>query len=445
MAHIVPFRALRFNPEIVPDLAAVVTPPYDVISPEAQARYHARDPYNFIRLVLAREDPPDATGRDRYDRSARAYATWQERGVLRFDPAPAIYLYEQEFDPGEGSRLRRRGFLACVRLEDYDRGVVFPHERTFSRHKDDRLRLMRACPANLEAILGFYAGAAAPLDDFLDQHLAAPPAMQVTDEDGVAHRLWMLADAAGIGRLQATLVDQPVFIADGHHRYETALNYRNERRRELPSPGDPSAPHEFVLANLIHAEDPGLVILPTHRIFRQPPRIRGQALQERLARHFHLSEIPIGPAGPAEAVRSALAEMAREGVSGVTCALALRGEPCLHLTLQDEAVIQGLLAVGHPAAYARLPVAVLHRLLVEEILGLGHPEAGDDAIQYTRDPHEALAAVTDGRAEAALFLTPPRVADVHAIALAGGRMPHKSTYFYPKVLSGLVIHPLDQA
>jgi uncharacterized protein (DUF1015 family) len=264
----------------------------------------------------------------------------------------------------------------------------------------------------------------------------------VTDEDGVVHRLWILADPAGIGRLQAILADQPVFIADGHHRYETALNYRNERRQELASPGDPSAPHEFVLANLVHAEDPGLVILPTHRIFRQPPRLRGQALRKKLARHFQLSEIPAGPAGLAAAVHSTLTVKSQEGVIAITCALALRGEPCLRLTLQDAGVIRALLAEGYSAVYANLPVAVLHRLLVEEILGLGNPESGDDAIQYTREPHEALTAVGEGRAEAALLLTPPRVEDVRAIALAGGRMPHKSTYFYPKVLSGLVVNPL---
>ncbi len=442
MADILPFRALRYNPEFVPDLTAVVTPPYDVISPEAQARYHARNPYNFVRLILAREDPPDVTGRDRYDRSARAYGAWRKEGILRPDPAPAVYLYEQEFDLDGGARLRRRGFLACVRLEDYDRGVVFPHEHTFSRPKDDRLRLMHACPANLEAILAFYAGPAAPLTDLLDRHLAAPPAVRVADEEGVTHRLWMLTDTADIGRLQTMLADRPVFIADGHHRYETALKYRNERRRELPSPGDASAPHEFVLANLIHAEDPGLVILPTHRIFLQSPGLRGHALREKLARYFRLSDFPAGSGGSAAAVRSALADMAREEAGGVTCVLALRGESCVRLTLQDEAVIRALIAEGHPEAYARLPVAVLHRLLVEEILRLGHPEVGDDAIQYTRDPDEALRAVAEDRAEAALFLTPPRVEDVRAIAVAGGRMPHKSTYFYPKVLSGLVLNPL---
>ncbi|MBI4537307.1 MAG: DUF1015 domain-containing protein [candidate division NC10 bacterium] len=442
MAHIVPFRALRYNPKFVPDPAAVVTPPYDIISPEAQARYHARHPYNFIRLILAREDPPDATGQDRYDRSARAYAEWRGRGILRPDPAPAIYLYEQEFGLAEGPH-RRRGFLGCVRLEDYDRKVVFPHERTFSHHKDDRLRLMRACPANLEAILGFYGGPAAPVTGLLDRYLEFPPAVQLTDDDGVTHRLWLMADPADIGRLQAALASQPVFIADGHHRYETALTYRDERRRHLLPPGDPSAPQEFVLANLVHEEDPGLIILPTHRIFRKRPRLEGPALPERLARHFRLAEVPMGPAGPARALDAALTDLAREAPDHVTCILAVRGGPCLRLTLQDERVVQELLAAGHPAAYARLPVAVLHHLLVGEILGLEHPTAGDDAIRYTRDPHEALAAVAGGGAEAALLLPPPRVANVRAVALAGGRMPQKSTYFYPKVLSGLVINPLE--
>lgn len=437
MAEIQPFRALRYDPEIVPDPAAVVTPPYDVISPEAALRYHARHPYNAVRLILAREDPPDATGRDRYDRAARAFAAWRAHGVLRRDPEPALYLLEQECTLPDGSRCRRRGILALLKLEEYDRRVIFPHERTFSRHKDDRLRLMRACPANLEAILGFYAGPAEPVTGLLDALTAPPPALQLRDEEGVIHRLWVLADRAGIGRLQAVVASQPVFIADGHHRYETALTFRNERR------GGPSPPAEFVLAHLVHAEDPGLVILPTHRLLRERTAVAPAALRERLAAHFDLHETPIDRTSPESGLQRALEELRGEGPERTACALFWGGDSIVRLTLANGSVVEALLAAGHPPAYARLPVAILHRLVIEEILGVPAQAERDDAIGYTRDPREAFLAVRSGRAALAMFLNPPRVEDVRTIASAGGRMPQKSTYFYPKVPSGLVFNPLE--
>jgi uncharacterized protein (DUF1015 family) len=438
MARIEPFRALRYDSGRLPDLAAVVTPPYDVIPPEAQLRYRQRHPYNFVRLILAREDPPDETGRDRYDRAGRAYRDWQRSGVLRRDPAPALYLYEQSFAIA-GRRLRRRGFLAALRLEAYEAGVVFPHERTFSRHKDDRLRLMRTCPANLEAILGFYAGPAAPVTELLERGMTPPPSVALTDEEGESHRLWPLTDPDEIRLLQAALADRPVFIADGHHRYETALQFRDERRRQTGAAGE----SDFVLTNLIHAEDPGLLILPTHRILRQPPGVSGPALRAGLERRFQVTEVPIDPVRPAAALQAVLADLSAAGQERPVFALYAGGSSILRLALQDEGAIHALAAEGQPECAWRLPVAVLHRLVIEELFGIAGAGAGDESLGYTRDALEAFRAVADGGAHAALFLNPPRVEDVRAIASEGGRMPHKSTYFYPKVLSGLVVRPLE--
>jgi len=436
MAGIVPFRALRYDPQRIPDLAAVVTPPYDVISAEAQLRYRRRHPHNFVRLILAREDPPDGGGRDRYDRAARAYRGWREDGILRRDPAPAIYLYEQAFTLG-GRGFRRRGFLAGLRLEEYQAGVVFPHERTFSRHKDDRLRLMRACPANLEAILGFYAGPAAPVAALLERGMSGPPAVALTDEEGEEHRLWPLTDPGEIRLLQGALADRPVFIADGHHRYETALQFRDERRRELGAAGEA----DFVLANLIHAEDPGLVILPTHRILRQPPAGGAAALRAGLERHFQVAEIPVDPGRPGAGLAAVLADLSAAGPGRAVFALYARGAAILRLALRGEAAPPA--AEGEPACVSRLPVAILHRLVIGELYGMAGPGAGGEQIGYTRDAEEAFRAVATGEAQTALFLSPPRVEDVRAVACAGGRMPQKSTYFYPKVLSGLLVRPLE--
>lgn len=445
MAEIAPFRALRYNPQFVPDLQLVVAPPYDVISPEAQERYHARHPHNVVRLILGKEGGEGAVGEDRYTRAARTFADWRADGILRRDPAPGLYLYEQEFSVGEGHRLRRRGFMALVRLEEYDAKVIFPHERTFSRYKDDRLALMRACPANLEAILGFYPGPGAPASTVLDRHMEGEPAVQLLDEDGIRHRLWILRDPADMAALGQALRDRPIVIADGHHRYETALNFRNERRAREAAPPEVAGrrPDHFVLMNLVQAGDPGLVILPTYRVIRQRPAVAGQALREALDRYFHVEVLPLEAGNPLRSLRIALADLDRHRREAVAFALYLGGPEILVLGLRGEAVVRDLLTDGHSQEYARLDVAILHRLVIEQILGVRATGDADDSIQYTRDEEQTLTAVASGQAHAALFLNPPRVDQVQAVAMSGERMPQKSTFFFPKVLSGLIINPLD--
>jgi uncharacterized protein (DUF1015 family) len=444
MAEITPFRALRYNPQFVPDLKLVVAPPYDVISPEAQERYHARHPHNVVRLILARQSQAGTPGQDRYARSARTFAEWKVGGILRRDPRLAIYLYEQEFSVGEGHRVRRRGFMAMVRLHDYDDKVIFPHERTFSEHKEDRLQLMRACPANLEAILGFYAGPVMAISAVLTRHMEGEPAVQLADEDGICHRLWILREPTEMATLTQALQDRAIIIADGHHRYETALTFRDERRAADTGPpeGQGRRLHDWVLMNLVHAEDPGLLILPTHRLIRQRPVVAGAALREALGRHFRIDELPLDRGNPLMSLRIALADLHRRRRAAAFAVYAGGGE-VLVLELAEETVVEELTAAGRSREYARLDVAILHRLVIEQILGIRPTGLTDDSIQYTRDEGMALAAVASGDAHLALFLNPPRVEQVQAIAMAGDRMPQKSTFFFPKVLSGLVISPLD--
>jgi uncharacterized protein (DUF1015 family) len=443
MAEIIPFRALRYDPQRVPDLAEVATPPYDVISPDAQRRYYARHPYNVIRLILAKGAPPGSAGSTRYEAAAQTYVAWRRDGILRRDAEPAIYLYEQEFAWGNGRRLRRRGLLAMIRLHDYADGVVFPHERTFSRHKDDRLQLMRACPANLEAILGFYPGPNPTVEAILDRTMETDPAVSLIDEDGFGHRVWLLQASEEMGAIQAALRDRPVVIADGHHRYETALNFRNERQAHDPAPPEAARRRldSFVLMNLVQVDDPGLVILPTHRVIRGRPACLGEALRATLTRHFTIAAFPLDDVDPLPGLRRALDDLGRR--KGIACGLYVGGPEVLVLELLDESIPQTLRAEGRAPAYARLDVAVLHRLVIEGILEIPAAQQSDDAIQYTRDEAEALRAVRSGEAALTMFLNPPRVEQVQAVAMAGERMPQKSTFFFPKVLTGLVINPLD--
>lgn len=423
-----------------------MAPPYDVISPEAQERYHARHPHNVVRLILAKEGGAGTPEQNRYGRAARTFAAWRAEGVLIRDAEPGIYVSEQEFSLGEGHRLRRRGFLALVRLAGYEEKIVFPHERTFAKYREDRLQLMRACPANLDPVFGFYPAPDGPIRTVLDGCTEADPVVQFVDEDEIRHRMWILRDPAALAALARAFRDKPIIIADGHHRYETALTFRAERRaQEAPAASGrgPLHPHDFVLMYLVSAEDPGLVILPTHRVIRQPPRVGPDGLRPALARHFRIESVPLDPRNPLMALRIALAGIHGRCRDGVAFGLYAGGGELLVLHLADEGVGRDLVAAGHSPEFARLDVAILHHLLIEGILGIQPTGQADDAIQYTRDEAQALAAVASREAHLALFQKPPRVEQVQAVALAGERMPQKSTFFYPKVLSGLVIHPLE--
>jgi uncharacterized protein (DUF1015 family) len=275
--------------------------------------------------------------------------------------------------------------------------------------------------------------------------MAADPTMRLVDEDGVGHRIWLVRDRTEIEALGAALRDRPVIIADGHHRYETALNFRNERQAADPLPRDAVRPQRdgFVLMNLVQADDPGLVILPTHRVIRRRPACMGEALTAALARHFAVRPFPLDAADPVRSLRRALAELAQRREGAIACGVYAGGPEVLILDLADPGTPQTLLAEGRAPALANLDVAVLHRLLIETILEVPASVQADDSIQYTRDESQALASVLGGEATLALFLNPPRVEQVQAVAMAGDRMPQKSTFFFPKVLSGLVINPLS--
>lgn len=445
MAEIIPFCALRYTPRFVPDLKLVVAPPYDVISPEAQERYHARHPHNVVRLILSKEGEAGGPEHDRYARAARTFLAWQAEEILARDPAPGIYVSQQEFSLGEGHRVRRRGFMALVRLARYDEKIVFPHERTFAKYREDRLRLMRACPANLDPVFGFYPGPDGPIQAILDRCMEADPQVQLLDEDDIRHRMWILREPASVAGLIQAFRDKPIVIADGHHRYETALSFRDERRAEEAgaSQAPPPRLHDFVLMYLVSADDPGLVILPTHRVIRQRPVVAREGLRRALERHFRTEAFPLDPGNPVMSLRIALAGIHRRRRDAVLFGLYAGDRELFVLELADPTVVQDLVTAGHSQEFARLDVAVLHRVVIEGVLGIQPTGQADDSISYTRDEAVALTAVASGEAHLALFQNPPRVEQVQAVALAGERMPQKSTFFYPKVLSGLVINPLD--
>ena len=443
MADVRPLPGIRYA--AADQLAALATPPYDVIAPEAQARYYARHPDNIIRLELGRDEPGDDALNNRYTRAAATFAAWRLRGVLRQD-TPALYLYEQRFT-WDGRAYRRLSLLARVRLEPWEAGVILPHERTLAKPKDDRLKLLRACAANLSPLMALYDDPEQELAPLLQPSLSQPPDADFTDEAGERHRLWALRDEALAPSVAAFFAPRPLYMADGHHRYETALAYRDEqaalRKGDLPT--DDAA--RFTLMALAAVEDPGLLVLPTHRILRDLDPAAVAALPSLLDHHFTVEPL----AAPADAP-AALARLAEAQHAGATAFIAAGPRETLLLRLRPA----GRTAMDHANgedgddgdaadAWRRLDLAVLHELVLRQALGItGAMVRAGQHINYTRD---AAAALTAARADAtggtlALLVnaTPPSA--IRDVARAGGRMPQKSTYFYPKLITGLVINPL---
>lgn len=438
MADVRPLPGLRYT--ATADLAALVTPPYDVISPEAQAAYYARHPDNIIRLELGREEPDGNELNDRYTRAAVTFADWRLRGILAQD-APAFYLYEQRFTAGDTTHART-SLLARVRLEPWDAQVVLPHERTLSKPKDDRLKLLRACAANLSPIMALYDDPNGELAKRLAKARRGKPAIALTDETGEEHRLWLASDALLAAHISAFFGDRQIYMADGHHRYETALAYRDEVR-ELRRELEASDAANFVLMALCAVEDAELVVLPTHRLLRDVPSDRLASLDTALDAWFDQEPLP------GDDSHAWTARLAEASAGGATALALVRPQSATLLRLRP-AGRAAMAAAGtgagddhHTDAWRALDVAVLHELVLDRALGINAAavQAGEH-VTYTRDASAAADAVRQARAQLAALLNPTPPAQVRDVALASDRMPQKSTYFYPKLITGLVINPL---
>jgi len=440
-----PFRALRYDPEVVGDVARVVAPPYDVIAPAQRVVLQARSPRNVVRIDLPVTEPMDADPDDRYRRAARLFASWRSDGTLRKDPRPSVYVYEQTYTvPGSAVMRVQRGFFGRLRLEPFGPdGGVLPHERTLAGPKEDRYRLMRATGANLSPIVTLYADGSGKAARLLAQVAARPAALDIVDDDGVRQRLWAVAaDGSAAGpadELCALAGAAPVTIADGHHRYETALRYRDERRRGSASESDPA--YDYVLT-LFYDTAEELTVLATHRIVRGLGDAAAAELLVSCGRYFDVERV-----GDADALAASFAP-ASVGAGGVgRLGLWTRAGGAI-LRVRREAVAPILPAGGD--ALHRLDVTVLQAAL-ESLAGIDAAAiALGERVAYTKSAVEAVRDVqavsagagADG-ADAAFLLEPTPVSEISAVAAAGDVMPQKSTYFYPKAVTGLVINPFE--
>ena len=439
MADIHPFRAFRFDPLQV-TLAQVVTQPYDKITPALQERYYAASPNNLVRIILGRRRENDNPANNVYTRAAGHFRDWRQQGLLREDSAPSIYLYSQRFTrPGSTTELERRGFIALGRIEDYAAGVVFRHEQTLAKPKADRLDLLRATRAHFGQIFMLYEDSG-QVESLLNTD--DDPDVSVTDEYGVVHRVWEITDPKLIEAVQAAMRDKKLIIADGHHRYETALNYRNERRAADGSSaegrGDAAAPYEFVMMTFVNINSPGLVILPTHRLVHSLNSFSENDFRNAARAFFDVDEIDSHLDAP-----RATAILRESGRCGTTILAVTANRAFLlhHPNPNIPEVFEGL-SISQQA----LDVVQLHKCLLERVLGLSEESIRNQQnISYVRDAGEALSQVRGpgARGNIAFLMNPCRIAQVRDIAFAGEVMPQKSTDFYPKLLSGLTVYALD--
>ncbi|MCJ7511303.1 MAG: DUF1015 domain-containing protein [Dehalococcoidia bacterium] len=437
MTDIRPFRGLRYQTGQVGDLAKVIAPPYDAISPDEQRALHARSPYNVVRLEYG-ETRDNGEENNRYTRAAATLAQWLASGVLVQDDRPAFYVYDQEFEHG-GASYRRRTLLTRVRLEEWAKGAVRPHEHTLAQPKEDRLRLLRACRANLSPVFALYRDPQGAISSAVQDAVSGRSPVAVAEDAKGRHTIWPLSEERVQQWLEQQFAAATLYIADGHHRYETALAYRNERRAAAASwTGDKA--ENFVLAGLTAAEDPGLLILPIHRLV-QLPQVDDSIL-ERLRQYLAVEEVT--PAQGQAAAQRLLELVTERGKSAAAFGLCWPGERLFLLTVEDPQGLVGRLCPECPGQWRTLDVAVLEFALLGTILGIDpSPIEDGGTVTIVPNAHEACQRVRASHHSLAFLLNPVPVEKVLAVADAGQRMPPKSTFFHPKLATGLVINRLD--
>lgn len=444
MATIVPFRGIVYNPEKVENMADIAIPPYDVITPQEQVAFYDRHPWNIIRLTLGKTSEKDTPQDNRHTRSAVFFNTWLSEGILVQDPLPAFYLTRIDFFL-HSRKITRWGVISRVGLESFEKGVVLPHETTFSRVKSERLELMKASHTNYCPIFSLFSDPRQTVMNTLRQSCSEKaPDMKFVDTYGHFHQLWRITDVAVHKRISDFMSDKSLYIADGHHRYETALNYRQWIAEQAPG-FSPEHPANFVMMYLCSMEDPGVVILPAHRMVKGISQEKMDAFLTAAKDCFDISLFSsasgISPEPDAEKADG----IVDAGSSCTRIGVVLKNHPRGYLLSLKPGVMQRMFGSEMSAQMLELDVTVLTRLILMALLGLNHSQMDDESIMsYSSKTDLAVEAVSAGHCDAAFILNPTRIDQVKRIAEAGEIMPRKSTYFYPKVITGQVINRLTQ-
>jgi len=442
MAQVFPFRAFRFNPQIAP-FDRVLTQPYDKISPERQAEYYAMHPHNLIAVEKGRTQENDDAHNNVYTRAAARVTEWIRDAVLLEDPAPAFYAYTQEFAvPGCNEKRTRRGFIGAGQLEDYSAGIVFRHEHTLSGPKADRLELLRHTRLHTGQLFMLYSDPQKRVDAVVaDAEKSAPPATELADEYGVVHRLWPISESDRVQAIQQAMADQKLVIADGHHRYETALNYRNERRAQAGASAVPQAGYERAMMTFINTRSEGLTILATHRVVANVHDFSWSAVRRYLEPWFSAEVFPLG--GDASQARDKFLRRLKETAAerSIGAYPAGNGQRAFYLFRMRPGADLAQLLPTVPLLQRELDVVLLHDGILEPALGITLQSATREMnLSYEREAPVAIAAVDAGSAQVSFLLNPVDVEKVVEIATANEVMPQKSTDFYPKLLSGITMY-----
>jgi uncharacterized protein (DUF1015 family) len=443
MAVVTPFRGVTYDFDKVAPISRLVAPPYDVISEEEQAEYYRKDPHNVIRLILGEKRMGDTDWDNRYTRSADCFRRWLSEDVFIQAESPSMYLTTLDFDPGDGKGRRTRwGLIAAVRVEDDGSGVVLPHEKTFSAHKDDRLKLMRASDAQFSQIFSLFEDEDDRMLHLIRNAIAGPPRLSFEWNDGTAHRMWIVQDPRFFADVSSALREKRIFIADGHHRYETTRNYRNlMRARYVHRPSNRS--YEFVMMYLTGMTDPGLVILPSHRLIRKCEGFDRSSFLRRIESWFEITPVPLTGSDREADCRRLRHLLEEKGLVTATIGFHVHGA--------RESFLLSLLPRGreemgedlHPAL-KKLDVLVLSRLILQKGLNFTQKDLDNEEIfHYHSDLQKTVSMIDSGSFQMGFLINPTRIEQVREVASQGLIMPRKSTYFYPKVISGLVFNKID--
>ncbi|MFA5055220.1 MAG: DUF1015 domain-containing protein [Dehalococcoidia bacterium] len=436
MAVVKPFRGLRYNLDRIGDPSAVITPPYDVISSAEQLRYYDLNPYNVIRLDYGIDEAKDTPKNNKYTRAAGYVKQWLDEGILTREERPALYLIKHRFTHNDCD-YSRLSLMARVKLEDLTTGCVRPHEKTMSKPREDRMKLLKACAVNFSPVMVLFRYKPGGFEE-LFADVIKRPAPHAKDKDGVEFAMWAITDNATIPKVSKLLADKMLYIADGHHRYETALNYSRDRKAASPSDSY-DAPYNYVMMTITPAEDPNLLMLPTHRIIKGLKQSALDSLKDKIAEYFDSETLP--PHSKATESLKHWIDALQKNRNTSFGLYGLDGEKLcvLHAKKGVDLKVDG--EAGDDAV-SGLDVTILHRLILRRILKIDSPKLEEECLEYTRDGIEAIKSVNKGGHQLAFFLNPTPIADMLAVADAKLRMPQKSTYFYPKTPTGLVMNPL---
>ncbi|MFC1847023.1 DUF1015 domain-containing protein [Chloroflexota bacterium] len=434
MAQIRPFRAFYYNRELAEDLAAVICPPYDIITNRMQEELYRRSPYNFIRIENNSQLPQDSETDNRYTRSAAMLERWLNQRVLVEDDKAAIYVHDHYFT-SQGKEYKRRGLIVRVRLEDWHKNIVRPHEGTLAGAKKDRVTLLGALKANTSPIMTMYEDDNKEISSILEEQQPGQVLFSLKGEGGERHEVWRISRPEAVEKICKSFEEKPLYIADGHHRYESALNYRNEQKAaSARTTGE--EPFNFVMMTLMDFNDSGLLILPPHRLLRGLTPAKLNTLDEKLNSFFSVERLPLDKPGVWKKVDAVMADE-----SNISLVLfGLDKANIMLLTLRDKAAAGSMMPQFHSEIYKSLDVSVVDHVILEELLGLSSED--NVAIAYNYDRQDAIEQVSDDEYQLAFIVSPVKSKTIKAIADAGDRMPRKSTYFYPKLPSGLLLNRL---